>query len=321
MNPAPPLSPKGEKPAPPFLVIIGGPTGTGKSDLAVRLAGRLADQGRRAEILNGDSRQQYRGVVIGTAKPAVEARGGIPHHLYDRLDPVETSSAGAYAAAATSVIREVHARGAIPIVVGGTGLYLRALAEGMCETPPRRPELRRELEAEGRVVGPASLHSRLAALDPVIARKIPPENMVRVIRALEVCLTAGEPFSEIQKRTVPPAFPVILTGIGWDRRALSTRLNNRVERMLEDGWPEEVRSLLDGGVPETCPAFEAVGYRAVAAMIGGRMSRADAVWTIQKDTRQYAKRQITWFSRQRGFNWFTDKPDEQVEHILINYIK
>ena len=107
-------------------------------------------------------------------------------------------------------------------------------------------------------------------------------------------------------------------GIGWDRGDLANRLNHRVERMLDAGWAEEVQGLLNGGVPETCPAFEAVGYREVAAMIGGRMSRADAVWTIQRDTRQYAKRQITWFSRQRGFNWFTDKPDEQVEQLLIS---
>lgn len=278
----------------PPLLAIGGPTASGKTDLAIHLARQL-----HGEIVNADSRQVYRGMDIGTAKPTPEQRAMVPHHLLDVAWPSEEFTLTRYTALAHAAIGEIWGRGKLPVLVGGTGLYVRAVVQGyrVPEAPPD-PALRRELEHEAAERGPAALLARLRAVDPVAASRIDGQNVRRVIRALEVSLALGVPFSALQRREPPySSLTIVLHG---SRAVLYTRADARLQAMLDAGFEAEVAHLLDAGYDPALPAMSALGYRELAAARRGAMGREAAIEATRTHTHDFIRRQITWFRAERG---------------------
>lgn len=277
----------GEKPP---LIVISGPTAAGKTALSIELA--VATGG---EIVSADSRQIYRGMDIGTAKATPDEQAQVPHHLLDVVEPDEVLTLADYQRMAYDAIAEIHARGRLSFLVGGTGQYIHAVVEGW--TIPAiapHPEVRAELEAKARVDGAEVLHGWLAALDPVAASRIDHRNVRRVIRALEVCLVAGRPISELQRK-VPPPYRVMRIGVTRPRAELYARIDARVVRMIEAGLVDEVRSLADAGYGWKLPAMTALGYRQIGQYLRGEMSLDEAVAQIKKGTRRFVQQQYNWF--------------------------
>ena len=295
------------EPEAPVLVIVLGPTAVGKSRVAVDLALRFG-----GEVISGDSIQVYRGFDVGTDKPGPAERRGVPHHLIDIVDPEVQYTAADFVRDALAAADAIAGRGRLPIVAGGTGLYLKALIEGLFPGAGRDPAVRAALEAEAATHGLDALFRRLEAVDPVYARKIRGRDRVRIIRALEVHMTTGRPMSDHFRDTRPPVEgrDVVRLGLELDRATLRRRIDERVERMFARGLVDEVRGLLDRGVPEGCPAFRALGYRHVLKHLRGEIGRDEAVTLTQIETRQYAKRQMTWFRKMTGVAWFS--PDDQA---------
>jgi tRNA dimethylallyltransferase len=275
------------------VYVLTGPTGTGKTDWAIRLAGRAP-----VEIVSVDSALVYRGLDIGTAKPSRELRARVPHHLIDICDPLESYSAGRFMTDVLAAIQTIHSRRRIPLLVGGTMLYLRALLQGLATLPAAAPELRAQLDARAREEGWPALHAELAILDPEAATRIAPNDSQRIQRALEVCLTAGEPISKLQRDTVSPL-------AGWplrqwalvpaDRSALHDRLEERFTAMMAAGFLEEVKGLRSrGDLTPHHPCMRAVGYRQLWGYLDGAYDLEEAVRRGVIATRQLAKRQLTW---------------------------
>jgi tRNA dimethylallyltransferase len=297
----------------PALVIVLGPTAVGKSRVAVELALRLG-----GEVVSGDSIQVYRGFDIGTDKPPVEARRGVPHHLIDIVGPEVQFTAADFVREALAAARAIAARGHLPIVAGGTGLYIKALCDGLFPGPGRDPALRGALEAEAREKGLETLFRRLEAVDPEYACKIRDRDRVRIIRALEVHAATGRPISEHFRTTESPVKgrTVVRLGLRLGKDELYRRIDARVERMFARGLIDEVRSLLAQGVPETAPPFRALGYGHVLRHLRGETGRDEAAALTKTDTRHYAKRQMTWFRKMAGVVWFP--PDDLAaleEHV------
>jgi tRNA dimethylallyltransferase len=289
------------------LVAIVGPTGSGKTALALALA-----EIRGGEIVNYDSIQVYRHFRIGAAKLAESERRGIPHHLIDILEPQEVFTAGEFARRATETLGQIRDRGRLPILAGGTGFYLRALLEGLFAGPTRNEELRRRLARRS----PERLHRLLARLDPVTAAKIHPHDIPKMIRALEVSVLARRPISELfsEGRRGLQGFTVLKIGLMPDRAALYARLDQRTQAMFAAGLLEEVRAILAQGYPPDSKPFESHGYRQALLHLQGKLSLSDAIADAQRDTRRYAKRQITWFRREKEVTWlcgFGDEPAVQ----------
>lgn len=306
-----------EKGLDPLLLVILGPTASGKSALSLDLARRLG-----GEIVNCDSMQVVRHLEIGTAKPSAEDRRQVPHHLFDLVEPGETFSAGAYMDAARKVCREIASRGRIPLVTGGTGLYLRALLEGIFAGPGRSDRYRRRIRLVLERKGPQFLHEALRRRDPKAAEGIAPADVVRVIRALEVRYLTGVPISSLRPGRSPlQGFRVVKFGLSPPRQELYARINARVERMFRSGLVEEVRRLLAAGYPPEAKGFEALGYRHAIRVVQGTLGVQEAIVLTQRDTRRYAKRQMTWFRREPDVHWIP-RPGEdpeagrQVEAIL-----
>ncbi len=275
-------------------------------DLALRFGG---------EIVNADSMQVYRGFDIGADKPSPEDRAAVPHHLVDVCDPREQFTAADFAARAAAAARDIVSRGAVPFVVGGTGLYVRALLDGIFPGPGRVPEIRRRLEEEAAARGLDALFARLEAADPDYARVVRRRDRVRIVRALEVYEATGRPFSAHFAATASPVsdFAISRIGLQLDREILNRRIADRVGRMFERGLVEEVRGLLAAGVPETAPPFRGLGYRHVLAALRGEISLAEARDGTVRDTRRYAKRQMTWFRKAPGIAWFAADRLDAVE--------
>ena len=287
------------------VVAIVGTTAVGKSAAAVSLA-RLID----GEIINADSRQVYRGMVIGTGTPREGDRGGVSHHLYGISEPDDDFSLGRFLDAAACAIEQIHARGRTPIIVGGTGQYVRALFEGWTipHVPPN-PGLRQQLAARAETEGRQSLHDELRRLDPAAAQLIHPNNVTRSIRALEVVMTTGRPFSE-QRTKSPPPWPTRMAGISMERTALDARIQQRVTDQLDGGWIDEVRQLLTAGYAPTLPSFRSIGYREVSAHIAGRMPWDDMRQTIISKTRRLARSQAAWFrADDERISWLESSDD------------
>jgi tRNA dimethylallyltransferase len=289
------------------LVAVVGPTGSGKSDLALAIAEKY-----NGEIVNCDSVQVFRYFDIGAAKLPLEERRGIPHHLIDIRNPDELFTAGEYARVARQAIAEITARGRLPVVAGGTGFYLRALLDGLFEGPARDQGLRDRLAAR-ETRRPGSLHRLLSRFDRTASTKIHPNDVPKVTRALEVCLLTRRPVTELfrEGRDALAGYRTLKLGLLPDRDALYDRENLRCERMFEQGLAGEVRRILAMGYsPETKP-FESVGYKQALQLVRGELTLRDAIFCAQRDTRNYAKRQITWFRREAGLVWlrgFGDDP-------------
>jgi len=299
------------------LVAVAGPTGSGKSDLALAIAERFA-----GEIVNCDSLQVYRYFDIGTAKLPPQARRGIPHHLLDLLDPGEIFTAGEYARMARATIRAISGRGRLPILAGGTGFYLRALLDGLFEGPSRDQSLRDRLgQREAR--RPGSLHKLLTRFDSATAQKIHPNDVPKVTRALEVCLLTRRPASESFRRgrDALRGYRTLKLGLLPDREALYQRLDRRCEAMFAQGLVEEVRQILALGYPAESKPFGSHGYKQALQAIRGELNWREAVNYAQRKTRQYAKRQLTWFRRERDLVWlrgFADTPG--IQESAIEYV-
>jgi tRNA dimethylallyltransferase len=301
------------------LVAVAGPTGSGKSDLALAIAEKF-----NGEVVNCDSLQVFRYFDIGTAKLPVEERRGIPHHLIDIVDPNELFTAGEYARLARETIAGITARGRLPVIAGGTGFYLRSLLDGLFEGPTRDQPLRDRLAArQGR--RPGSLHRLLTRFDPEAARKIHPNDVPKVTRALEVCLVTRRPVTELLRtgRDALRGYRALKLGLLPDRDALYERLDPRCARMFENGLVEEARRILAMGYPAQCKPFESHGYKQALQLINGELSPRDAIFYAQRNTRNYAKRQITWFRREPELVWlrgFGDLPETRSAALdLVAY--
>jgi tRNA dimethylallyltransferase len=294
------------------LIAIVGPTGAGKSDLALRLAEAVP-----AEIVSCDSLQVYRGLDVGSAKPSEEARRRVPHHLIDVVDPDQAFSAAEYASAARRAVAEVRGRARLPIVVGGTGLYLRALLVGLFEGPPRDADFRARAGRMAARYGDARLHRLLARVDPAAAARIHMRDRVRVVRALEVFRATGRPISEHHgSAAAGGSATVCVIGIIPGRAELRRRVEARTRGMLEAGLVEEVRALLQRGYGPELRPLRAIGYRQAVALVQGAISVEDAERDIVTATMQYAKRQMTWFRHQTpGVRWHSS-PDAAFRDAL-----
>lgn len=284
------------------LIAVVGPTGAGKSDLALNLAEQIISSGGKAEIINSDSMQFYRGMDIGTAKLSVPERRGIRHHLLDWLDITDESSAAEYQAAARPLIADLQEQGVVPIIVGGSMLYIAAVLNNF-EFPARDAELRAQLEKDLEELGPHEMHRRLKALDPVAASRIIPENGRRSVRAIEIVTLTGEPFAAALPDVPEDWQPVLEIGINGPREDLVRRLEQRVQKMWQQGLVEEARSLIPMGIREGKTSSRAIGYAQALSQIDGKMSEAEAIADTVRLTQKYARRQMSWFRRDPRINW------------------
>jgi len=297
------------------LVAIVGPTAAGKSALAVAVAASLD-----GEIINYDSVQLYRGFDIGSGKLAPQERQGIPHHLLDCLEAQDQFTAGDYRREALRVLAEVKERGKLPVFVGGTGLYLRAVFMGLFDGPPRSEELRSRLRTVAQRRGREFLHRLLERLDPAATARIEPRDTQKAVRALEVCILARTPISAMQARgrSGLEGYRVLKVGLHPERRELCRRIDRRVEWMFAHGLLEETRSLLARQDSSRLKALGALGYRQAKELALGQISLPEAIAQTQAATRRYAKRQMTWFRHEAGISWFSgfgDDPRIQVQVI------
>jgi tRNA dimethylallyltransferase len=298
----------------PPLVVIAGPTGVGKTAVAAALAGHLA-----IEVVSADSRQVYRGMDVATGKPTAETRRQVVHHLIDVADPDDRYQAARFRADACAAIDAIRARGRLPVVVGGTGLYIRALLRGLDPAPPADPEFRRELAAIAAVEGRASLHARLTVAAPAVARRLHPNDQVRVMRALEMARAGTGTLEQERWRAPGESYDVTYFGLTMDRRALARRLAARAAGFVESGLRTEVERLLARGYDPSLPALQSIGYREFARVVRDGLDPAEALRLMQRETVRYAKRQWTWFAREPAIEWLdveTAGGAEGVAHVI-----
>ena len=283
----------------PRVVVIAGPTGVGKTAVAVALA-RLVP----IEVISADSRQVYRGMDAATGKPGASERAAVVHHLIDIVDPDDRYQAARFRADAAALVERIGARGAVPVVVGGTGLYIRALVRGLDPAPPADPAFRRELAGVARQEGRPALWQRLNRAAPEIAARLHPNDEVRVIRALEIVRTdGGAPHAARRWRDPSGPYDVTYIGLTLDRAALAERVRRRARAFVAAGLREEVRRLLTRGYSPALPSLQSIGYREFVEVEAGRLTEDEALRRMQRDTLRYAKRQWTWFAREPGIEW------------------
>ena len=296
------------------LLVVLGPTAVGKTDLAVELALRHG-----GEVVSGDSMLVYRGLDIGTAKPSLEERRGIPHHLIDILEPNEPYDAVRFGEQAEAVIKDIQTRGRLPVLAGGTGLYVQAFLEGyvFSEVAEDAP-FREEMEALAQKEGNEAVHRLLQEADPLSAAKLHPNNLRRVIRALEVARQGGETLSLGKKAGLASSWldQSLVVGLTMERGALYRRIEQRVERMAAAGLETEVKRLLAAQGEPTCQSMQGIGYKEMVAYLQGQYSFEEAVARIQKNTRHFAKRQFTWFKRMPYVQWFDVGQDGWKEEVF-----
>lgn len=304
------------------IVCIVGPTASGKTALGAALALEWG-----GEVVSADSMQVYRRMNIGTAKPTAEEMRGVPHHMLDVAEPGENYSVARYAAEAARCVEDILSRGKLPLVVGGTGLYVDALASGREFAPPAAdPEYRKRLAAEAGEKGGAFLLDRLRERDPDSAARLHENDVKRIIRALEVLQVTGRTITEHNQATrrLPPRYDALTIGLDFASRAeLYARIDARVDRMLELGLREEVVNLLASGIPRNCTAMQAIGYKELALAEEGVLSSEEAAARVKQESRRYAKRQLTWFRRDRNIRWifWEGRPDpERARQISSNYL-
>lgn len=291
------------------IVCLAGPTASGKTALAVELAKDL-----NGEVVSCDSMQVYRRMDIGTAKPSPEEMQGIPHHMIDVAEPDEDFSVSRYCAMAAPIVDDIVARGKTAIIAGGTGLYMDSLIRGNDFAPFPSTGVREKLEAEADEVGLPAMLARLREIDPDTADRV--FDRKRILRALEVYLETGETITEHNRKTrlIPPKYTPLWLGLDFaDRGELYRRIDRRVDIMLEMGLMEEIRSLLDSGIPEKCTAMQAIGYKEFVNALEGREPLSQAAEEVKKASRHYAKRQLTWFRRNPAVHWLVRRGDDGRE--------
>lgn len=291
------------------IVCLAGPTASGKTALAVELAKDI-----NGEVVSCDSMQVYRRMDIGTAKPSPEEMQGIPHHMIDVAEPDEDFSVSRYCAMAAPIVDDIVARGKTAIIAGGTGLYMDSLIRGNDFAPFPSTGVRERLEAEADEVGLPAMLARLREIDPDTADRV--FDRKRILRALEVYLETGETITEHNRKTrlIPPKYTPLWLGLDFaDRGELYRRIDQRVDIMLEMGLMEEIRSLLDSGIPEKCTAMQAIGYKEFVNALEGREPLSQAAEEVKKASRHYAKRQLTWFRRNRAIHWLVRRGDDGRE--------
>lgn len=282
------------------VLAIVGPTAVGKTSVSIACALKL-----QGEIISADSMQVYRGMDIGTAKIKPSEMQGVQHHLIGIVDPTDTFSAATYQKLAQKLIADISSRGHLPLLVGGTGLYIRAVLENYnFSQPSLDANLRQELRCLLKDNGTLALYKRLQKIDPLAATRIHPHDQRRVLRALEVVLQTGTSIVEweAQERTKPPLYNQVIIGLTMDREDLYQRINRRVDLMIEQGLVEEVQQLLDQGFSKV--SKQALGYKEIVSYLEGQQTLSEAVQTLKRETRRYAKRQLTWFRRDRSIHWF-----------------
>ncbi len=303
----------------PALVAVVGPTASGKSALGLWLAERLG-----GEVIACDSTQLYQGFDIGTAKPSEAEQHAVPHHLLDVLSPAEKATAGGYRQMALPVLEDLRRRGRLPIFSVGTGLYLRALLDGLADLPQRSEELRERLRASAAGHSPGHLHGVLERLDRAAARKIAANDAQKLIRAIEICILARKPITEVHQTGRIPlhGWRALKLGLTPPREALYERIHARTEEMLSRGWMDEVRSLLATDLPENVKPFDFIGYRELRSVVRGEMTLEAARAAIQQATRRYAKRQLTWFRKEPCVHWFEGfGHDSKVQNAALLYLR
>jgi tRNA dimethylallyltransferase len=304
-------------PLPPEVIVITGPTASGKTAAGIALARALA-----TEIVSADSMQVYRFMDIGTAKPTPAERALVRHHLIDVVDPDERFDAARFGALARRVVAGLHRAGKPAVVVGGTGLYIKALLRGLAPAAASDPEVRRELRERLAAVGAAALHAELARCDPESAARLHPNDAVRILRALEVYRLTGEPLSRLHAahRFAEAPFRALTIALACDRRELYARIDRRVEAMMAAGLAEEVAGLLARGYGPELKPMQAIGYSHMTAYLAGRLSREEGVRTLQRDTRRYAKRQLTWLRGQADLLWVPIGRSEEILRLARGFL-
>lgn len=297
------------------LIAVVGPTGAGKSALAINIAQHIIDKGGQAEIINCDSMQFYRGMDVGTAKLSIAERRGIKHHLFDFLEITDESTAAEYQQLARPLILELQASGITPILVGGSMLYVAAVLNRF-EFPARDEVLRAKLEQDLIDLGPHEMHRRLKAIDPVAASRIIPENGRRSVRALEIVTLTGEPFAAALPEVPEDWQPVLEIGINGDREDLRARLEARVHKMWQQGLLDEVRSLEAKGIRQGKTSAVAIGYAQALKQIDGELTEAEAIADTVRLTQKYARRQMSWFRRDQRIQWLDYQDPEATAKAL-----
>lgn len=297
------------------IICIAGPTASGKTALAVELA-KVAN----GEVVSCDSMQIYKYMDIGTAKPTLEEMDGIPHHMLDVAEPWEEFSVSRYCEMASPIVDDILARGKTAIIAGGTGLYMDSLIRGNSFAPFPSTGRREELELLAQKHGIEAVLSQLQAVDPESAARLHPSDQKRIIRAMEVYLETGETITShnLKTQAIPPKYTPIWFGLeDVCRQDLYDRIDKRVDKMLDAGLLEEIRNLLDKGIPEKCTAMQAIGYKEFVAALSGQCTVEEAAAQVQQSSRRYAKRQLTWFRRNSAMHWLSRKPEETTEEILL----
>lgn len=296
------------------LIVIAGPTGVGKTELVHWLAQKL-----NGEIISADSRQVYRYMDIGTAKPNKSLQNELLYHLIDVVNPDEDFTVADFKEKTEEIIEQVHHREKLPFLVGGTGLYIKAITQGLFPSPSPSPAIRQELQIQAREFGSRYLYDKLCQVDKEKAKKLNPNDTRRIIRSLEVFYQTGTPISQLQKhKTQRKDYNLMMICLNKDRDKLYRQINERVDKMVKEGLVDEVKSLLKMGYNENLISMEAVGYKQIISYLGGNYDLDEAIEIIKKETRNFAKRQLTWFRAEKRFTWF-DPEDKDRIYEFIKY--
>ena len=300
------------------LVVIVGPTAVGKSEVAIELAKRT-----KGEIVSCDSRQVYKHLNIGTAKPTKEERKKIPHHLIDIIEPNEKFNAFLYARKAHKAISRVHRKKKIPILVGGSGLYARAVIDGIFLGAGKNEKIRKRLEKEIEKFGSKHLYQRLKWVDPETTSRLHPHDKVRIIRALEVYELTGQPISALQKisRGKRPNYDLLMIGLKRERKELYRRINQRAERMIKKGLVKEIESILKKGFSKDLPALKGLGYKEIIGYLDGEYDLKEVIYLLKRNTRRFAKRQLTWFNRNKRIHWIEMGEKDSANKVASQIVK
>lgn len=302
----------------PKIIVVCGPTGIGKTSTGIEIAGVF-----NGEIISADSMQVYRYMDIGTAKPTTDERARVHHHLIDIIDPVESFDAAQFAKSAHKVIIELHGRGITPFIVGGTGLYIKALVYGLFRAKPVDKNTRMRLKKEAVVRGTDFIYKRLSECDPGSAERIHPNDTYRIIRALEIYETTEKAISKYHRehKFADSPFKVLKIGLQINREALYDRINRRVDAMVDAKFVDEVKGLLEKGYSTDLKSMQAIGYRHMIDFIEGRISWDEALRTLKRDTRRYAKRQLTWFRADPEIEWIEPEQVKDIHGLIKSFLR